>query len=208
MGRNVAKEKYCKFDLFTDRDTGLANIEEVAQSQSQTLIAAREDEDYETDAGVMRNTKRICERDLKETYLQIMNNRKKVETTTHNYKFQVALAKVSDKDVRNAIVKDKDSVDRDHTCCDSLDSFGILDNDMTTSSYFTGQTKFDNTGGVFKEITNCFNGTGTQCEKLSSLQASPKDVRNSCPANTTMTAKLQKVCQNAIQGSQDMAKVE
>ena len=41
----------------------------------------------------MRNTKRTCERDLKQTYLQIVNNKKQVEIKAHNYKFQHALAK-------------------------------------------------------------------------------------------------------------------
>ena len=87
MGKNAAKEKYCKFDLFTDRMIGLQLIDEVANSQQQTLITAKEDEDYETDAGVMRNTKRTCERDLKQTYLKIVNNHKQVESRTHNFKF-------------------------------------------------------------------------------------------------------------------------
>ena len=87
MGKNAAKEKYCKFDLFTDRMIGLQGIDDVANSQEETLIAAKEDEDYETDTGVLRNTKRTCERDLKQTYLQVVKNRKQVETRTHNYKF-------------------------------------------------------------------------------------------------------------------------
>lgn len=87
MGKNVAKEKYCKFDLFSDRVIGLSSIEDVANSQSQTLITAKEDEDYETDAGVLRNTKKTCERDLRDTYLQMVNNPRAVEQGTHNYKF-------------------------------------------------------------------------------------------------------------------------
>ena len=29
MGKNVQKEKYCKFDLFTDQSIGLSKIEDV-----------------------------------------------------------------------------------------------------------------------------------------------------------------------------------
>ena len=49
-----------------DKSIGLSGIEDVANSQS--LIQADQDEDYETDTAVMKNTKKLCQRDLLETY--------------------------------------------------------------------------------------------------------------------------------------------
>jgi hypothetical protein len=55
----------------------LGGIEDVANSQS--LISAEQDEDYETDATVMRNTKKLCKRDLLETYRLLQTDQKEVE---------------------------------------------------------------------------------------------------------------------------------
>jgi len=90
MGKNPLKEKYCKFCLFTDKTIGLASIDDVANSQS--VIETKEDEDYSTDAEVMRNTKRLCERDLRDSYRTLVSDQAAVERGCHNYKYQVWFA--------------------------------------------------------------------------------------------------------------------
>lgn len=85
-------DRFCKFDLFTDEQIGLKNIEDVALSQ-EALVHADQDEDYSTDCEVMRNTKRLCFRDFKETWRQIVSDQHYTERHTHNYKYQVQFGK-------------------------------------------------------------------------------------------------------------------
>ena len=63
--------KYCKFDLFTDEFIGLKDLEKI--TEEECLIDAQQDEDYSTDTTVMRNTKRLCNNDLMETYRKVAN---------------------------------------------------------------------------------------------------------------------------------------
>lgn len=93
MGKNPHKEKYCKFYLFTDRTIGLISIADVANSQ--TIIETKEDEDYSTDTEVLRNTKRLCERDLRDSCRALMNDQAAVEKGCHNHKYQIWFVKLN-----------------------------------------------------------------------------------------------------------------
>lgn len=64
--------KYCKFDLFTDNLIGLSSINKIAENEG--LIEAQQDEDYKTDHTVLRNTTRLCKKDLLETWKLIVDN--------------------------------------------------------------------------------------------------------------------------------------
>ena len=79
--------KYCKFDLFTDQLIGLGNIQDVIDDNQEAIIEAQQDEDYLTDAGVLRNTKKLCKRDLLETYRSISDDQRLTEKGTRNYKY-------------------------------------------------------------------------------------------------------------------------
>ena len=72
VSKSKRTQKYCKFYLFLDKDVGLAGIHDVASSQG--LVQATSDEDYLTDAGVMKNTIKLCKRDLAETHGQILSD--------------------------------------------------------------------------------------------------------------------------------------
>ena len=60
------KNKYCKFNLYLDSSIGLDKIDELPAYK--TIHQAEQDEDYETDAAILRNTKKLCKNDLTSTY--------------------------------------------------------------------------------------------------------------------------------------------
>jgi hypothetical protein len=55
--------------------------------EEENLIPAANDEDYETDAQVLRKTKKICLMDVQDVYRSVVDNQKKTERSTRNFKF-------------------------------------------------------------------------------------------------------------------------
>ena len=89
MPKPEKSNKYCKFDLFTDELIGLGQITDIIDSDHESLIEAAQDEDYMTDSVVMRNTKKLCKKDLLDTYKALTENQLVTEKGTRNYKYQV-----------------------------------------------------------------------------------------------------------------------
>ena len=79
--------KYCKFDLFTDKLIGLGDLSSIIGEDQEQIIEANQDEDYLTDSGVLRNTKKLCKRDLLETYRQVTDDQRLTEKGCRNYKY-------------------------------------------------------------------------------------------------------------------------
>ena len=79
-------DKYSKFFLFTDSQIGLGDIEDCASSQA--VIQADQDEDYLTDAAVMKSTIRLCKRDLVELDQILSQNKSQIERSCHNIRYQ------------------------------------------------------------------------------------------------------------------------
>lgn len=94
-------DKKCKFDLFTDKICGLENIYELCK-YTPGLITTEEDEDYLTDSTVLKNTKKLCLKDLL-TLVHKMNCDPKLTYKTNNYRYQKILGKQSDQDCTKAL---------------------------------------------------------------------------------------------------------
>ena len=67
------RPKYLKFPLYTDRQTEMVGLEGLARddavfSRDKIVRSTAVDEDYGTDDGILANTRRICKRDLLDTY--------------------------------------------------------------------------------------------------------------------------------------------
>jgi hypothetical protein len=60
--------KYCKFDIFSDDVIGLEGINDL---QNESLMVTEQDEDYATDGKILKNTKRMCIKDLLETFKEL-----------------------------------------------------------------------------------------------------------------------------------------
>ena len=80
--------------LFTDEQIGLGKIESCASSQA--LIGTEQDEDYLTDAGVLRNTIRMCKKDLKEVVDLMDTDSDDVVRSCSNFRYQKKFAKEID----------------------------------------------------------------------------------------------------------------
>ena len=89
LPKKTKDQKYCKFDLFTDAVIGLGDLEELfPESKGGIVVQANNDEDYITDAEVMRNTKKLCKKDFLETYRLLIDDPRNTERNTHNYAYQ------------------------------------------------------------------------------------------------------------------------